>query len=452
MLQWLRQPDIDPKSALLGPGRRRRILGILSSAVCISMLFSPAAFDCPYSIRDVGFVDLNSLPYRLYFFVKDDTAQKENVASAFKQASGVVLMDSNVEAEIVNVDQQKDHPAMEYLRFWEIETFPAAILLSPRGHSMEIQTIFDPKKPFKETVWPALEKVVASPRREEVMGRIVRAWCVVLLVEGKDSAENAKAKKMVADAIEDITRTMNQAGKTVEEAPHSIILSPDSFAEEEILLWSLGLEDYGSRGPRVALLYGRGRQFGPVLEGENLTQQNLFQVLSVIGMSCGCDFGLDPAIVALGTSIPHKWGRKLRAKVAKDLGFDPDNPMVKMEISGALAAHEGVGGAEEGIAEAFAYSEGEIVNWEKYRQLEECGIPPEAGPVRNHGHGAHAAPGAGGLTASSGTTLASVPENPSTLEKRIGRVVLFVVFGMALLVLGGGTFFFSRAGRRKASP
>jgi len=282
------------------------------------------------------------------------------------------------------------------------------------------------------------------------MDRIVRAWCVVLLVEGKDSAENAKARKIVADAIEDITRTMNQAGKTVEEAPHLILLSADCFADEEILLWSLRLEDYGSRGPRVALLYGRGRQFGPVLEGENLTQRNLFQVLSVIGMSCGCDVGLDPVMVASGTSIPRRWGRKLRAKVAKDLGFDPDNPMVKMEISGALVAHEGVGGAEEGIAEAFAYSEGEIVDWAKYRQVQEGGAG--APPVTNRGHGSHAAPREAGLTACSATTLASLPENPSTLEKRIGKVVLFVVFGMGLLVLAGGTFFFLRAGRRKAPP
>ncbi len=434
MAERHKEPPNQPRSAAR-PGClvwSRHIAGILSSAVCLSMLLPLVSLACPYSIRDVGFVDLDSIPYGLYFFLKDDTPQKGDFASTFERVSQAVLMDGNVESEIVNVDQQQSHPAIQYLRFWEIRTFPTAILLSPRGHSV-VLPVFEPAKPFKETLWSALERVVSSPARDEAMDKIVRAWCVVLLVEGKKGAENASARKAVSGAIEDIARTMNRSGKTVEEAPHLIVLSPDTFPEEEILLWSLGLEDHGVRGPRAALLYGRGRQFGPVLEGESLTREALLRVLSMVDMKCGCDTDFD---WLLGTVIPRKWGQELRARVAKELGFDPDNPMVKMEVSQLWS---GVGAAQDEVGGVFAYSEGEMVDWDKYLQ---SAVPPDQAPET----------AAAALTAPHGKALASASESGSPLGKRIGRVILIVVMGMLLLVLGGSALVLSRARQKKTSP
>ena len=34
-----------------------------------------------------------------------------------------------------------------------------------------------------------------------------------------------------------------------------------------------------------------------------------------------------------GTRLPVRWDEQLHAQVAKSLGFDPDNPLVKIEVS-----------------------------------------------------------------------------------------------------------------------
>ncbi|NQT83225.1 hypothetical protein HQ563_09385, partial [bacterium] len=46
------------ESTAFSPGWRRCTIAIISSAVCLLMLYPPVASACPYTIRDVGFVDL----------------------------------------------------------------------------------------------------------------------------------------------------------------------------------------------------------------------------------------------------------------------------------------------------------------------------------------------------------------------------------------------------------
>jgi hypothetical protein len=401
--------------------------------LCLMTLLLPIRplLGCPYSIRDVAFVDLNSIPYRLYFFVEDESPQREALISTFDESSRVVLTDTNVKAEIISPDKEKEHPALEYVRFWEIEDFPCAILISPRGHST-LLPVLNPDEPFKGTVWSALEGIVSSPGRDEVMDKIVTAWCVVLLVEGQDSVENANARKIVCDAIDDISRMMNRAGMTVQESPHLLVLSADSFATEETLLWSLGLEQYEARGPRVAILFGRGRQFGPVLNGDDLTRQNLFRLLSLVGMKCGCENDLN---WFAGPVIPRKWGPGIRKRVVEVLGFDPDNPLVKMEVSQLWSGAPGPG---PDIGEAFAYNEGEIVNWEEFTQLER--EAPEM-----------LMPGASSQPARSDTTFASISGDAPPLAERLRRLTLVLVLSTVLVLLGGSAVILARANRKRSS-
>jgi len=396
---------------------------------CVVAPFRATA--CPYSIRDVGFVELAEIPYRLYFFLQDATAGKEDFQAAFERASGAILADSNVEAEIVNVDQQKTHPAVEYLRFWEMESFPAALLVSPRGHSMVVP-IFEASRPFVETAWSALETIVSSPAREEIMEKIVTAWGVVILVEGKNAAANGTARKVVAEAIADIARSMNRAGRTVEEAPHLLVLSADLYAREEVLLWSVGLEHRGSRGPHVALLYGKGRQFGPVLEGDALSRQSLFSLLDTLGMKCGCD--ADPGWLSSAV-IPHRWGQKLRGEVVKNLGFDPDNPMVKMEVS---SVWRGIGEREADASGIFAYSEGEMGGQEEGRQV--------ASGRSEKSQTEAAGPG----TRRSGAVRRAQEAGP-TLEEHVWRAAILMAITTVLILLAGSAFIFSRWRRKKRS-
>ena len=298
--------------------------------VCALLCFVlPEALGCPYSVRDVGFVDLNPAPYRLYCFVRDNTPQKDDIASTFEKLSRVVLMDANAEAELVNIDQQGTHEAAEYFRFWEIKSLPAAVVGSPTGRSMQVP-ISSGDEPFEETAWPAIESVVSSPKRDELMENIVTAWCVVLLVQGADAAENARAEQAVTKATESIARSITPMGRTVDDAPHVVVIPSEHSSEEEVFLWSLDLASYDRSRPRVAVVYGRGRQIGPVLEGDNLTMDSVLAILHAIGASCGCE---TDRRWLLGTTIPMRWGSEQEAEAAKRLAFDPESPMVKTPLS-----------------------------------------------------------------------------------------------------------------------
>ncbi len=393
--------------------------------VCIVPL---DAWGCPYSVRDVGFVDLDSPPYRIYLLVRDDTPDRETLAGAFKDASSTLLAHSNVEAEIVNLNEQKDHPALEHLRLRELAAPPAAILISPTGRSI-LLPIFDEKKPFKESVSASLEKVVASPTRDEIAKNIVKAWCVILLVQSHDAAENARAEEAVSEAMDDFAVLMSHEGKTAEERPYLILLPPNSVAGDEILLWSLGLLGGEVRGPHAVVLYGRGRQIGPVVEGESLTRNSLLHVMNTIGKDCGCD--ADQRWLS-GTSIPMRWGRDLRQEVVKYLGFDPDNPIVKAAVSGIWSGAISSSDEED---EPFAYAEGEIADWEEVVGFDK--MPPEGRRA-----------GASGSRPGRGPASLLASEGASTLTGQVTKTALIVIGVISFFVLIGSAFVINRARHR----
>lgn len=399
------------------------------AAVCALLCFVlPEAFGCPYSVRDVGFVDLDPVPYRLYCFVRDNTPQKDDIAATFEKISRVVLMDANAEAELVNIDQQETHEAVEYFRFWEIKSLPAAVVVSPTGRSMQVP-ISSGDKPFEETAWSALESVVSSPKRDELMDHIVKAWCVVLLVQGEDAAENARAEQAVTKAKEIIAGSLTPMGRTVDDAPHVVVIPSEHSAEEEVLLWSLDLASYDTSGPRVAVVYGRGRQIGPILEGDNLTMDSVLAILHAIGASCGCE---TDRRWLLGTTIPMRWGSEQEAEAAKRLAFDPESPMVKTEVSRIWSA-----GAVAGAGADWAMG---------YQEYSESALGYTEGLVETEASPTVAAATvftarAGGV----GPGEPSLAKPVSTVEKLTGRTVFLVVGVLVVLVLAGSVLIAARA-------
>ncbi len=67
-----------------------------------------------------------------------------------------------------------------------------------------------------------------------------------------------------------------------------------------------------------------------MFKGKEITEDNLANVLFVIGQDCEC--GLDHRWLQ-GTMLPARWTDEMQAKVAENLGFDPESPMIKMEMS-----------------------------------------------------------------------------------------------------------------------
>lgn len=393
---------------------------VFIAAICmLGVFFLFPAFSCVYTVRDVGFADMGSVPYLLYYYIQDDTPEK--LTSTFKQISYAALMDSNVEVEIIIVGKSKIRPdydqAMKYLDFWEIKSFPAAILVSPKGRSL-VLSISASDGDSKTGVWSALEEVVISPKRKEILSSIIKAYCVVLLVEGKNAAENKKAKKVVEGTIEELSEMMSQMPKSVEKPPHLIAMPQKSLSQERVLLWSLGVDRNSAKPePYVTVLYGRGRQIGQLFKGENITANGVFNILSVIGGSCEC--GLDRAWLA-GTMLPLRWGGKTQSQAAKSLGFDVESPMIKMEMSQILSLGSSSGVATsplEGYSETVVEFEGggsqSAVSPAQFRQL-----------------------------------VSDESAAPKTGMASYTRIFLLVAGGVVLLILVGGVLVILRSRRR----
>ena len=66
---------------------------------------------------------------------------------------------------------------------------------------------------------------------------------------------------------------------------------------------------------------------------------NLAQVLSIIGADCEC--GFDHRWLQ-GTMLPARWDESLQQRVATGLGFDPESPLIRMEMVSIV--RRGMGG------------------------------------------------------------------------------------------------------------
>ncbi len=123
---------------------------------------------------------------------------------------------------------------------------------------------------------------------------------------------------------------MQSLPKPITHPPELVVLPASTLTQERILLWSLGLSNAPTAEPRAVVVYGRARWIGPAMKGDEIAERNLAGLLSIIGADCEC--GLDVAW-ALGTRLPVHWDEARHAQAAKALAFDPENPLVKAEVS-----------------------------------------------------------------------------------------------------------------------
>jgi hypothetical protein len=335
---------------MMNAGRRILMMAEISRLMliaCICGCVHPfPAFACRYNVREVGFVDLGIERYRLYGYVDQNTPAE--ITSSFEQISYAALLESNIEAEIIDVNQQKDHPAIKYLdslqlaalAAGQIQTFPSArvragpsaVLVSPDGQTLAVPLTKpgSAARDFEQALRSALDDILSSPKRNEILQQVAKAYGVVLLIESADGEQNKKAKEAVRGAIKQVAGQMQYLPKPIAHPPALIEVSQASLSQENVLLWSLGLDKDKLDQPHAAVLYGRGRWVGPMFKGEQITQDNLTAVLFVIGEDCEC--GFDHRWLQ-GTMLPARWDQNLQAQAAESLGFDPESPMIKAEIS-----------------------------------------------------------------------------------------------------------------------
>jgi hypothetical protein len=314
-----------------------------------------SVFACRFNVRETGFVDLGNEPYYLYGYVTTDTPP--DTITTFEQISSAALMDSNIKFEIIDTSRQRDHPAIKFLDPWPIESFPAAVLVSPEKKSLLV-SVTEPDRPFKQSLWSVLESILSSPKREEILQQVIKTYGVVLVIEGPDVQENRRVREAVSAAVERITTQMPLMPKAIANPPVQVAIDSNSLSGEKILLWVLGLDADKVSAPCATVIYGRARRIGPVLTGAEITETTLTKILSIVGADCEC--GRDRSWI-LGKRLPVRWDGKIQARVAKALGFDPENPIVKTEISQilrrGLISSEGTQDPDNYPSVSFGYRE-----------------------------------------------------------------------------------------------
>jgi hypothetical protein len=280
----------------------------------ILLPFSASA--CRYSIRDTGFVDLATESYQLELAHPPAFAA---TAKLYTQAAAGLFLESNV--SFVTKDS-----ASPFLR-----------LANGTGRSLDLAA-GQPLPRDAAAIARVLESVVASPRREDIHREALRAYAVIVLVEGTDATDNERVRAAIRNATTGIAKLMPSMPKPVDVPPQLVTIPVTEQGAESVLIWGLGFEPRLSPEARVALVYGRGRRLGSPLEGALITRTALQERLAMIGQDCECD--LDRAWLK-GPVLPGRWDRELQQLAAKTLGFDPENPMVRTEVSRIVLRGEG---------------------------------------------------------------------------------------------------------------
>jgi hypothetical protein len=298
-------------------------------ATILTVLFALDALACRFNVRDVGFVDLGSEKYRLFIFVPDATPVAE--VDLLKSIAYATYLDSNVKAQLLIASAAAKGEAANFLP--TDLTKAQAVLVSADGkRSLPVSLTVD-GKPLSVSAWDCLESVFDSTRRNAVVSKVYEHYGVILIVEGKNADENARIRKMADTVVASITSKMDKLEKEIREAPVVEVISAKEFANEKTFMWSLGITEIAET-PQVAVLYGRGRIIGPVLRDARLDERALTAIVNTIGLNCEC--GLDRKWMQ-GTMIPQKWDEDVQKRFANQLGFDPESPAIRIEMSQILA-------------------------------------------------------------------------------------------------------------------
>tara|TARA_B100001123_G_scaffold300981_1_gene335856 strand:- start:236 stop:1429 length:1194 start_codon:yes stop_codon:yes gene_type:complete len=298
-------------------------------ALIFACLISIDALACRFNVRDVGFVDLGSEPYRLFIFVPEGTPTSE--MELLESTAYATYLDSNVKASVLS---PKDAFKGKAAQFVPRELTQAqAVLVSPDGKQSLPVKLSAEGKPLAVSAWDGLESVFDSERRNSVISKVYEHYCVILIMEGKNIEENQRIRDLANRVVKSISGQMDKLEKEIREPPVVEIISIKDFNSEKAFLWSMGITEI-SETPQVAILYGRGRMIGPVLRDERLDERSLKAIVNTIGLNCEC--GLDRKWMQ-GTMVPQKWDEDLQKRFANQLGFDPESPAIRLEMSQILA-------------------------------------------------------------------------------------------------------------------
>ena len=438
---------------------------------------STALIACPYSIRDAAFIGGGAASrYRLNFLFNSDapgsSVSAEQLAEWLSVGASAWFEDANVEAGVLDL---ADPRAREQVPedFSVPAELPAAILVSPANRAMVLPDVdsrgagarppasagHTARKLSLDSVMGTALRVIESPLRRGIHDRLVKSWCVVLVVEGTSKAQNARAKKAVGDAAKSITGQATEMGKVVTEGPALLTVSYRDPAEQ-IVLWSLGLQHAEAKAGekaeakagekagensdadvpvRVVMLVGRGERRGPLLEGDAVTAKKLLEMFTMLGRSCSCTTA---EMWLSGPSLPLEWTAETEDAVEIELGFDPQNPAALGAIKGVL---EGASISQPFSEAALGYSEIVLETYSGDAEADESISDLIAAEMLAADEGQ-----ASSAEESSDDSEQVVSAPPPPEPSRVGHGALMAIFGVAFLVFVAATVIVVRRSSRNA--
>ncbi|MBL9170890.1 MAG: hypothetical protein JNN07_24370 [Verrucomicrobiales bacterium] len=285
---------------------------------------------CRYNVRDIGFVEVGGEGYTLYAYL--DASMPPEAIRTMKEQGAELEVETNLRFVAVEVASEPDHPGLKYRPVSSVPGVSVGALVSPSGQVLHVP--FPPFDSRFSAAWAELLKGLwSSPKREEIVRSVSQTFAAVLLVEGTRPEANRRARETILEAIAQIQGQMKSLPKAIAEPPVLLELPASGLTTEKILLWSLGLDSLPSDLPIAAVFYGKGRWIGNALRGEEISSANLLKVLSIIGADCEC--GIDISWTQ-GVRLPLRWRSDLQSQLAQSLGFDPENPLVRIEASRIL--------------------------------------------------------------------------------------------------------------------
>lgn len=276
-------------------------------AVLLMMALQTEA--CRYTIREIGYSNLLLEKYKLILHA--DSTRHHELINDFNNIAFAYSFDANVEYAFTQIETQT----------------PKISFLSGTGdelHRTEVKNT--------EEIVKCIIHCFSSPVREMLIEEMGNSFAFVLFIEGAKG--DAKAyDQIIKEAVDRFKKVSPHLDKAVSEEIRVIKIAYADRDKEEVVLKSLDIS-IKDPNPFVAAIYGRGRMSGKPLMAKEITVQNIFNKMVLIGTDCECGINLSPL---LERSIPLNWPNEARQEAAKMLDFDVDNPMILAEMSGILS-------------------------------------------------------------------------------------------------------------------
>ncbi len=293
-------------------------------------VFAAAAFSalagqsaaCRYNVRDIGFVDLKDTVFQVV--VSGPAAEAEAFADDLRRELGDVPL-------AIAIDEQSKLQL-------------ASKLKSPDGRTKEI--------PSTDAAIVAEQIVSTESENESLARRLLNAHSVAVFVGGDDAAENERVLEQIRAGITEVEAGRAFWPKGINGTVELTVVEPAS--KDDIMLWNLGF-DLASRRPQLAVVFGRCRRLGDVLDAERIAAGEFPKLVNVLCMDCECEYDIAPLV---GPMIPHRWTTQLELAAVEQLGFDPGHPLVRIETAQILDRRDRTGVAGKSPLEGgFGYQE-----------------------------------------------------------------------------------------------